>query len=135
MFALLPLRDDQLQLASASNDALLSPVTTRRLLTRTAAGVRDAAAPALAAGVAPPARYLDAADAAPADAVFHGTGDEQDVRSAGWLAFLRGATVLTCGRPLPPAASPADARAGRRAAVVLPRGVRTASPGRCPRSS
>ncbi len=108
--ALLPLRADQLRLASATNRSLLSPVTTRRLLTRTAADVRDVTAPAPAADAAPPARYLDATDAGGVDgAVFHGTGDEQDVRSAGWLAFLRDATVVTCGRPLPSTAAAASA--------------------------
>jgi hypothetical protein len=100
-WAMLPLRQDQLRLASASNDALATAGTAHRLLTRADGDVQSADAADWPAGVDPPASYLDASNPGDPSPVLHGTGEEQDVRAAAWLAFLRGATVLTCGRPLP----------------------------------
>ena len=95
--AMVPLRAGQVPLASASNPSLVTPAQARRLLTRTAGGVRWSDGPVRATAVVPAATYLDAGDGS----AFHGTGDEEDVRAAAWLAFLRGATLLRCGRPRP----------------------------------
>jgi hypothetical protein len=100
--AMLPVRADQLPMASADNPSLVAAGSAPRLLLRSPGEVRTAPAdgrPAATAAVP----YLDAAD------VLHGTGDEQDVRSVAWLAFLRDADLLTCGAPLPSTRSPADA--------------------------
>ena len=106
--AMLPLGRGELRFASASNDGLVRPGDARRLMTRADGDVRVADGSGWPANVVPPATYLDASDPADPSPVLHGVGDEQDVRAAAWLAFLRGATVLTCGRPLPSTAG-ADA--------------------------
>ncbi len=112
--ALLPVGDDRLLLASAGDPSLVQPASTDRLLTRAAGGLTTDDPPAWPPDTLPPDHYLDLALAGPGatpggtgTAVLHGTGDEQDVRSAAWLAFLRDATVVLCGPPLPSAASPA----------------------------
>ncbi len=113
--ALLPLTDDRLLLASTSNPSLVLSTATDRLLTRAAGGLTTDAKPDWPADTLPPDHYLDLSDvsagpsAGPSagGAVLHGTGDEQDVRSAAWLAFLRDATVVLCGPPLPSTPSPA----------------------------
>ena len=105
--AMVPARADQVPLATDGNPSLVSPAELGRLLTRAVGGVGGAGSGG------PSQRYLDAADASPDAAVLHGTGDEQDVRSTAWLAFLRGADVVTFGPPLPSTRSPATpVRAG-----------------------
>ncbi len=104
--ALLPVRADRLPLADASNASLVPAASGGRLLTRAVGSVRWGETAPWPANVVPPSTYLNGNDVSAGDAVLHGTGDEEDVRSAAWLAFLRDSTLLTCGRPLPSTSSP-----------------------------
>jgi hypothetical protein len=104
--ALLPMRADRLPLATDANAGLVTAAQGGRLQARAIGTVRWSRVGTWPAGAAAPASYLNGNDPSAGDAVLHGTGEEEDVRSAAWLAYLRGADLLTCGRPLPSTAGP-----------------------------
>ena len=90
-----PLRDDELMLASVDNPNLADPATTARLLTESPGLVWTAATQAWPEKVERPGHWLEAG----------GCVDANDVRTWAALAFVRGASIVSWQNPLPASAS------------------------------
>jgi hypothetical protein len=105
---LLPLRDDQIQLASAANPSAIALNSTSRLLTAAAGLISPAPTHDWPAEALPPRHWIDATAE---NGSFQTTGlaSEQGVRTLAWLAFARDASVVLCGNPLPTTTGPVPA--------------------------
>jgi hypothetical protein len=91
----LPLRDDQLILASVDNPNLTEPSATARLLTESPGLVSAAEAQPWPDKIERPGHWL----------VASGCVDENDVRTWAALAFVRNASIISWQNPLPAGAS------------------------------
>ena len=113
MRVMLPLHEDQLQLADAAAPMMLSAENVSRLIAAAPSLVSFPPLRRLPEDVARPALWLRAdltdAGAAGLTPYVGAGGDEYDVRLWSWLAFLRNATLIQFSGVLPRATLPAQA--------------------------
>ena len=103
----LPLEDDQIQFATKDNPKLIDSSTTVRLLTSVPSLVFAPPAQTWTPGVAPPEHWLRTD--LPGLLPYVGAGgDELDVRTWAFLAFLRRAQYVMWNSPLPTVSHPTD---------------------------
>jgi hypothetical protein len=103
----LPLEDDQIQFASPNNPRLIDSSTTTRLLTSVPSLVFAPPAQPWPRGVVRPEHWLRSD--LPGLLPYVGAGgDEHDVRTWAFLAFLRHASYVMWNSPLPTVSSPSE---------------------------
>lgn len=107
---MLPLMEDQIQLADAGRETMLAPDQVSRVLAAAPPLVFSSPLQRLPDSVTRPTLWLRAelSDAAAAGLTPYvgAGGDEYDVRLWAWLAFLRNATIIQWGGVLPRASLP-----------------------------
>mgnify|MGYP005840135151 CR=1 FL=1 len=110
MRVMVPLMEDQLQLAGEGREMMLAEENVARLLAAAPPLVFSSPLQRLPEGVARPSLWLraDLSDAASSGLTPYvgAGGDEYDVRVWAWLAFLRNATLIQWGGVLPRASLP-----------------------------
>ena len=97
---MLPLHDDQTELASDANPNAISAGTTTRLITLSQGLVYPSAIRQWPANALPPRHWIDAG-AKDGSCDITGIATEQGIRTLASLAFSRDASVILCGKPLP----------------------------------
>jgi hypothetical protein len=103
----LPLEEDQLQLATQDNPRFIDPKSTDRLLAAGPGIVFNTPIQKWPTNIRRPARWLRTDVPGLVQYVGAG-GDERDVRTWAWLAFLRQANLIQWGSPLPRTSSPTE---------------------------
>ncbi len=96
----LPLHDDQIQLASSPAEKLIQPKDAQRLISAAPEIVSASPIKAWPSGVIRPAHWLQTNRPGLVPYVGAG-GDERDARVWSYLAFLRNASMILWGSPVP----------------------------------